>query len=280
MDIIDLRKHTHLSYDYSREENPSKAGFNMHIHNQMEVYYLVQGNVEYHVENHVYLPKAGDVMIMRCGEMHTAQVALSQGGCYERYNLRFSPELLKESLNSRLLLPFLNRPAGVCNLYSADEIPSEYICQCFRRMFVHGNDDGGARAISFLIPILQEIYDVWAAREKPQEEIHDSLPSEIISYINQHLATMRSPQELTDVFFLSQSQIYRAFREYTGTSVWNYVRTKRLITARELMQNGEPPAKAATACGFEDYSTFYRAYKRQFGHSPLKDFLGSEEETL
>lgn len=272
MDIIDLRKHEHLSYDYSREEKPDRPGFFMHLHTQMEVYYLIEGNVEYHVENHVYLPKAGDIMIMRPGELHTSQVEIEHGGPYERYNVRFSPELLKETLNNRLLLPFLNRPIGVFNLYTSDEIPSEYIHSCFQRMFTQQDDDKGVRTISYLIPILQEIYDVWITREKPQENPHDSLPSDIISYINQHLSTLRSPQEISDVFYLSQSQIYRAFREYTGTSVWNYVRTKRLITARELMQNGESPAKAAVACGFEDYSTFYRAYKRQFGCSPQEDY--------
>ena len=271
MDHVDLREHEHLSYEYSRHEKPDRPGFFMHVHTQMEVYYLVEGNVEYHVENHVYLPQAGDMMIMRAGELHTSQVHVEHGGPYERYNLRFSPELLKESLNSRLLLPFLSRPAGEFNLYSRDEIPSDYVRSCFQRMFTQHAKDDDTRAAAFLIPILQEIYDVWLTREKPQKKPHDSLPAEIISYINQNLATLRGPQELSNVFFLSQSQIYRVFREYTGTSIWNYVRTKRLITARELMQNGEPPSKAAAACGFDDYSTFYRAYRKQFGCSPQED---------
>lgn len=271
MDIVDLRKHEFLSYDYSLEEQPARTGFSMHMHTEMEVYYLIAGSVEYHVENHVYLPKAGDVMILRAGELHTAQVMQEHRGAYERYNLRFSPELLRESLNSRLLMPFLNRPAGVFNLYTAEEIPSGYIRECFARMFAGGEENGGNRAVSYLIPILQELYDVWRTREHPQEVPHDSLASEVIAYINKNLSTLRSPQELSQVFYRSQSQLYRVFREYTGTSVWSYVRAKRLTTARELMQNGELPAKAASACGFEDYSTFYRAYKRQFGCSPQAD---------
>lgn len=276
MDIVDLRKHAQLSYDYSREEVPDRKGFYMHMHTQMEIYYLVAGNVEYHVENHVYLPKAGDVMIMRPGELHTSQAASEQTDPYERYNLRFSPELLKETLNSRLLIPFLNRPNGVCNHYTAREISSKYIRTCFQRMFAQKDEDNGARATAYLIPILQEIYDAWVKRETVQNAVvgnpHDSLAAEMIAYINQHLATLRNPIELTNVFYLSQSQLYRAFREYTGTPVWDYVRTKRLITARELMQNGEKPTKAATACGFADYSTFYRAYKRQFGCMPQDDY--------
>ena len=279
MDIVDLRKHEQLSYDYSCEKTPNQKDYFMHMHTQMEVYLLIAGNVEYHVENHIYKPQAGDVMIMRAGELHASRVTPEPGVSYERYNLRFSPELLKESLNSRLLHPFLNRFNGVSNHYSAAEIPSDYIRSCFQRMFSQKDDDNGARVLSYLIPILQEIYDAWVRREnsleKYHEKPHDSLAAKIISYINQHLSDLAGPQELSDVFYLSQSQIYRAFHEYTGTSVWDYVRTKRLITARERMQNGEKPTKAAVACGFSDYSTFYRAYKRQFGCTPQDDYQHS-----
>ena len=281
MDIVDLRKHPQLTYDYSSETDPDRRGFFMHMHTRMEVYFLEAGDVEYHVENHIYRPKAGDVLIMRAGELHSSQLRPEHTGPYERYNLQFSPELLKESLNSRLLIPFLNRPGGASNHYPASEIPSEYIRSCFQRMFSQKDDDGGARVLSYLIPILQEIYDAWVRRESSQEKNYekpnDCLAAKIISYINQNLSTLRGPQELTDVFYLSQSQIYRAFHEYTGTSVWDYVRTKRLITVRERMQNGEKPTKAAAACGFADYSTFYRAYKRQFGCTPQEDYRFSSK---
>jgi AraC-like DNA-binding protein len=271
MDVVDLRKHDGLEYDYCCEKTPDRQGFYMHMHDKMEIYYLIRGDVEYHVENQVYLPKAGDIMIMRAGELHASQLDANYKAPYERYNLRFSPELLQETLNSRLLQPFLNRPTGECNLYRADEIPSQYVRSCLERMFARKNEHR-ERVMSYLIPILQEIYDVWITREISKEKCHDSLASEIISYINHNLSTLRSPQELTEKFYLSNSQIYREFRAYTGTSIWNYVRTKRLIAAREQMQNGEHPAQAAALCGFEDYSTFYRAYKRQFGCNPLVDF--------
>lgn len=275
MDIVDLRKHDGLEYDYCREKNPSRQGFYMHMHDKMEVYFLIHGSVEYHVENQIYQPKAGDIMVIRAGELHASQLEPDHEAPYERYNLRFSPELLQETLNSRLLQPFIHRPTSVYNLYHSDEIPSEYIRTCFERMFIQTGKDSRERTISYLIPILQEIYDVWITRELPKEKNHNSLAAEIISYINQNLPTLQSPQDLTEKFYLSQSQIYRAFREYTGTSVWNYVRTKRLITAREQLQSGDPPALAAIQNGFKDYSTFYRAYKRQFGCSPANDFKSS-----
>ena len=85
MNIIDLRKHEHLVYDYSYEDDPNRAQFFMHEHTQLEIYYLVQGNVEYHIENHTYFPKPGDIMIMRPGELHASSA--EAGKIYERFNL-------------------------------------------------------------------------------------------------------------------------------------------------------------------------------------------------
>lgn len=273
MDVIDLRQFPQLSYDYTREENPERAKVFMHLHTQMELYCLLEGDVEYLVENQVYYPKAGDVMLLRPGELHSSKVSPHHTGAYVRYNLRFSPALLTQSLNGRLLSPFLDRPGGAGNLYTARELPSDFVRSCLQRMFSPENRDSEARALSYLIPILQEIYDVWVTRDTPRQSPQDSLPARIVAYIHQNLSTLRSPRELSEVFYLSQSQLYREFREYTGTSLWNYVRAKRLITARERMQSGQSPAKAAAASGFDDYSTFFRAYKRQFGCSPQEDCI-------
>lgn len=269
MSVIDLRKFDSLIYSYSYEEQPDQSQFFAHDHNEMELYFLVEGNVEFHVNNVTYHPLPGDIVITRPGELH--YVHTEENKVYKRYNIRFSSELLNERLNSRLLLPFTKRPSGSHNLYSSSELPSDFIQTCLDRMFLHHSNDNKARAISFLIPILQELFDVWCTKDILQETPHHMLLAEIIAYINQHLWDLQNPEQISEEFHLSQAQMYRIFREYTGTTIWNYVRTKRLISAQILIQNGELPASASVKCGFEDYSTFFRAYKRHFGHSPSED---------
>lgn len=273
--IVDQRRYENLVYDYSCEDHTDTSKLKMHVHSDMEIYYLVRGNVEYHIENSIYQPNPGDMLIMRSGEVHTSCV--KDSSIYERYNLRVAPELLKENLNSRFLLPFTDRPLGIFNHYRAEEFDSEYVHKCFQRMFAV-KDSGRTRTVSYLLPILQEVYDVWRTRGNPQENAPVSLPARIIAYINQHLAELQSPQQLSEVFFMSQSQLYRVFREYTGSSIWDYVRAKRLVAARELIQNGTSPGKAAAEYGYSDYSTFYRSYLRQFGRSPQADYTPKKSQ--
>ena len=51
-------------------------------------------------------------------------------------------------------------------------------------------------------------------------------------------------------------------------TVAKYISVKRLLACRQLIQEGEKPSKVYAAYGYRDYSTFYRAYTRQFGQSP------------
>ena len=60
----------------------------------------------------------------------------------------------------------------------------------------------------------------------------------------------------------------RKFREETGYTIHNYISSKRLLLARSLISQETPVLKAAQQSGFRDYTTFIRAYKKQFGTTP------------
>ena len=58
------------------------------------------------------------------------------------------------------------------------------------------------------------------------------------------------------------------FKEETGYTLHSYIEQKRLLHASELIKEGAPAMKAAQECGFKEYSTFLRAFKRNFHISP------------
>jgi AraC-like DNA-binding protein len=69
-------------------------------------------------------------------------------------------------------------------------------------------------------------------------------------------------------FYISRTQLCSRFKKATGTSVGGYIAVKRLLTARELLLQGGKPTEVYGLCGYHDYSTFFRAYTKYFGHSP------------
>ena len=58
------------------------------------------------------------------------------------------------------------------------------------------------------------------------------------------------------------------FTKATNMNAWEYIVLKRLVLARSLINDGTTPIDAAKACGFKDYSTFYRAYTSKYGNPP------------
>ena len=108
----------------------------------------------------------------------------------------------------------------------------------------------------------------------PAADEPEAAPQQILQYVNLHLFEDISLSSVSRAFFLSPSQLNRVFRRATGSSVGEYIRVKQLLAARERILAGTSPAAASAACGFRDYSTFFRAYRERFGCAPSRDHSG------
>ena len=53
----------------------------------------------------------------------------------------------------------------------------------------------------------------------------------------------------------------RQFKEETGYTIHQYITEKRVLKAKGMIQAGMSATQACYACGFQNYSTFSRAYK-------------------
>ncbi len=75
--------------------------------------------------------------------------------------------------------------------------------------------------------------------------------------------------ELSLKLGLSESQVYRKLKAITGKSTAVFIRTIRLETAKEQLQDTDKTvSEIAYAVGFNDPSWFSRAFKEEFGFTP------------
>lgn len=248
---------------------PDEESFSMHAHEWMEIYYCISGQGTYLVEGQHYPLAPRDIFIMRAAEAH--KLNLQADTPYERIAIHFSPALFSAiDPEGRLLRPFLDRPLGHHNRFSAEDDPTGRLRAAFAD-FTFGNIPDvrlnlTARLLLFLTTLngmyQPEGYAVPAR----------GLPSELVAYVNEHLFDDITVQSVADAFYRSRSQVNRVFRQATGSSLWKYVTIKRLMAARAMIQRGESAGAACEVCGFSDYSAFYRLYRAQFGHAPREDY--------
>ena len=74
--------------------------------------------------------------------------------------------------------------------------------------------------------------------------------------------------DVSQQFFVSQSTITQTFRNKMGVSFYRCVTQRRLIAAKRIIEKGLAMDRISEQVGFQDYSSFYRAFKQEYGISP------------
>lgn len=260
---------TELYSHHTIDLRPAPEEFSMHAHEWMEAYYFLSGQGSYLVEGTTYPLKPHDILILRAAETHT--LTISPDEPYERIAIHFSPDLVTSfDPEGRLLRPFLDRPLGQFNHYPAAADPGGRLRAAFERFTFDGVPDVRLNLMARLLLLLTNL-DGAFGRSGPGRVPGRGLQSQVVAYVNRHLFEDISLQSVADRFYRSRSQISRVFQQATGSPLWEYVTIKRLLAARAMIQRGEPAGTACVSCGFSDYSSFFRAYRAQFGHVPRDD---------
>ena len=273
-----------FSYEYkgclvhhSVDQHPDEKDFQLHAHQYCEIFYFISGAGYYTVEGRNYPLTPGCVMLMRDGEIH--KIHLDPTRPYERIAIHFRLDdvLGQSGVLAPLRSLILDRSPGCGNLFLAKgKEGGALLDACFSRIcrLAPSDEEFGMQLITTLPVILSELYSIrqnTSDADALTKKEGSPILTEVIDYINQNLTAIKSLAELQHRFFFSKSTLNRMFLESTGSTVWEYVIIKRLHAARRMLIDGKNAASAATACGFGDYSAFYRQYKRVFGKSPCRN---------
>ena len=92
--------------------------------------------------------------------------------------------------------------------------------------------------------------------------------SECIAFIDGHFTEKISVSDLAKKYFVSRSFLFSEFKRTFGISIHKYITQRRMIYAKMLLDEGKKPTDVFAACGYSDYSTFYKAYTKRFCCSP------------
>lgn len=259
-----VEKSPDLSIHFVYTEKPKQNDFYMHMHDFYELYYFVSGSGTFIVEGTEYKLESGDIVILNSNEAHYFRI--DNDAPYIRLTINFQKSLFDSlDTDNYLFKAFDNREKGQMNLYKAVDFESPYHIVLMNNL-ISKTENKRLQTISNLLLLLYEI--ATAFEKKEVEPIKDTLVRNIIKYININLFQSISLDNLCDEFHISKAHLCRIFKNATGTTVNDYIITKRLIFANELIASGYQATKAYLLSGFNDYTTFYKAYKKRYNISP------------
>lgn len=265
-----LEKTGYLKEDFRlfHINDQTKKDFSYHYHDFHKIIVFISGKVTYHIEGKAYHLKPRDILLVSQGAIHKPEIDPSVP--YERYIFWIRDDLSCQELNTC----FQKANDRSFNLVRADSALQERlkdllpeIEQTLQNKHFGDTVLRDALFTQFMIYINRIFLRTSSSPDKKTYS-SDTQVEQLLKYINRNLSENLSIDQLAERFFFSKYHMMRKFKNETGYTIHNYITSKRLLLARSLINEGTPVMKAAQMSGFNDYTTFVRSYKKQFGNAP------------
>ena len=258
------------SFEVFHYREPRPSGVEVHHHDFYEVYYLLGGEVEYWVDGRILKMRPGDLLLINPLELHRP-VPSEDSRVYERIVLWIDKEYLES--HTGLSRCFDMEHPGHSHLLhtTSAERPglTERMGNLVREFY--SRDLGAEQAAYGLFLQLMVQINRIALRADSQQEDARQLSGTVqaaISYITENLSQPMTLESVAEQVYVSKYHLSHAFSREVGVSLYRYILLRRLILARQLLTEGEPAGQVSRSCGFSDYTSFYRAFRSEYGISP------------
>ncbi len=247
--------------------------FSYHYHDFNKILILLNGDVTYTIEGRSYDLQANDIVFVNAGEVH--KPVINSDTPYERIVIYVSPDYLDshEKGNSDLNTCFHQAHKEQSHVLRIKAFANSHLNNCILRLENSLQDKEFANELYHELLFLELMIELNRATLNNAVTYISNTSSNktilaILEYLNTHLTEDICIDTLADQFYLSRYYLMHAFKEETGYTIGNYLTTKRLLYAKEMIATGKPITEVCYACGYKNYSTFSRAYKKNFGKAP------------
>ena len=249
------------------------APIDFHYHTFHKIIVFLGGKGCYAIEGRRYALSAGDLLFVPQGCIHRPEIAAEQE--YERIVLYIRPGYLRELGGDTCdLETCFERSRETLQFVAHPQIQKSNIYRLLRELEHAPENEGfGSELLtkSLFLRLMIELTRAMLADAMTYiPSGSDPQVDEMVRFLNEHLTLEVRVDDLAQHLHLSKYYLMRRFKETTGYTVHQYLLSKRLMLAREMIGTGASAMQACYSCGFGEYSAFSRAYRKQFGASPRK----------
>jgi AraC family transcriptional activator of pobA len=256
----------------------------MNRHDYFELFYLHQGELTCHVQDHASPMCEGDLAIINSTQYHTMQLP-AQGSTRrpKAVTLYFKPELIRaadaKGEDAEYLAPFLMQDASSDHLITHRADLTEEIFDLIKRIHLELPATTGRARLAvktYLKMILLLLVNHYAERRgtmemfnRRQRAIEQLQP--LFDYLETHYQQPISIESAAAVVQTSPSHFMRLFKQVTGQPFVMYLTHFRIAKAQMLLATTDlSVAEVGQEAGFCDQSYFGLTFRKLVHLTPLQ----------
>lgn len=250
-----------------RTRTVTDLGEQPHYHDCYQLLYVQTGRMLH--QQTVLLP--GDCFIVPPGYVHHTR---SQGKDLRYYSLTFRPALFSPGFVASPVGEFLESLRLTrhevrlrVRLPKAEQEKMEALLSLLQKEYETA-DPQTTMAGHLMAAVLRIVSRCHAIVE---EELTADPIDACIRYLDANYMLPLTPDTLARQFAISRSALMDRFPKRTGIPVKQYLHRRRIEQTVKLLKTGKVTVReAAKLAGYEDFSTFYRNFKKHTGQNPTQ----------
>ncbi|WP_426448220.1 AraC family transcriptional regulator [Paenibacillus sp. S-38] len=246
-----------------------------HLHSYYEIFYLLEGERVYFINDTVYTAQQGDLVIVNPYDLHHTSSSDVPG--FERMLVNFTPEFALPLFagSSSEPLPFA-QGSKLLRLPLKEQAAAEGL---IRQMYAEcaeaqpGYETCVKAALAQLLVRIHREFLRESRCPSPTEythPMHEKI-SEVAAYLTRHYHEELTLEGVAARFFISPSYLSRIFKKITGYHFREYLLQVRVKEAqRRLRDTRDKTITIAEQTGFRHISHFNTTFKKIVGLPPLQ----------
>lgn len=247
--------------------------FPVHWHEEMELIYVLRGQLLVNAGGTDFTLTAGQVLIINPRQLH---LMMANDPHVAYHTLLFPLELIsfqaRDQLEQTVFRPLRTNQRNFLNLVPEQVLTPENLALLDRAVTINQQKphlyqlETRLLLLRFLLEVLRS-----APLTDGDTNSADEQQRQLLEYIRMHYRRKLSLSELAQEFHLSPKYLSRYFRETFHLTFSDYIGHLRMSHAKELLENTDlSVTEIAAQSGFSGVSFFIRQFTETNGCSPLK----------
>ena len=265
----DIEKIDYLpGYSYRIWHNDTDQGFPNHKHPALEIILCAKESYSITIKEETFKLHEGDIIFIPPMEEHFIQAP--EGG--ERFILLFDVAFFDYFHSQDQVLDYFSHPK-VLGINNASHLyPFVYSgINKIIQLYFKNEEMNELEIYSELLKICRLMCNSTEETGKEETSTHSEIYDKfvrVLSYIETNYAEDMSLESVAKTAGFSKYHFSRLFKQYTDTTFYDYLCTKRIMVAKKLLLTNIPVTDVAFQTGFNNLTTFCRCFKKYTGYSP------------